>query len=212
MAWRAPVTPALALPVAPAPARGEAIEFSWAGESARHVGTVVHAWLARYTEPGGRWSAADLPRAGARIERELAEAGVPAPERAAAATRVRAALAAALADPRGRWLLEATLEARSEWRLTGLEGGALIDVSIDRSFVDEAGTRWIVDYKSGSHQGGDAAGFLDREQARYREQLERYARLVAALEPGRPIRVGLYFPLMQAWREWAPGGQGGTLL
>lgn len=209
LAWQMPIIPRLALqqPSELGPARREAIEFSWAGEVARHVGTVVHAWLARYTQPGGRWKPEELPQAAERIERELGQAGVPAAQRRAAGVRVRAALAAAWEDARGRWLLEASREARSEWRLTGLDAGALVDVSLDRSFVDEAGTRWIVDYKTGSHEGGGRDAFLDREQERYRAQLERYARLVAALEPGRSIRLGLYFPLMQAWREWAPGGE-----
>ena len=46
--------------------------------------------------------------------------------------------------------------------------------------------------------------FLDREQQRYRLQLERYARVLRGLD-GRPVRVALYFPLLGAWREWAPG-------
>ena len=72
---------------------------------------------------------------------------------------------------------------------------------IDRSFVAADGVRWIVDYKSGRHEGGDSRAFLDREQQRYREQLESYARLVSAMDP-RPIRLGLYFPALGGWREW----------
>jgi hypothetical protein len=75
-------------------------------------------------------------------------------------------------------------------------------VIIDRSFVDADGIRWIVDYKSGRHEGGDTQAFLDREQQRYREQLERYGRLMSAMDP-RPIRLGLYFPAVGGWREWA---------
>ena len=52
-----------------------------------------------------------------------------------------------------------------------MDGDGLINVVIDRSFVDADGTRWIVDYKSGRHQGGDPRAFLDREQQRYRDQL-----------------------------------------
>ena len=63
--------------------------------------------------------------------------------------------------------------------------------------------RWIVDFKTSVHEGTDLEGFLDRECERYRGQLEHYARLLAALEPGRPIRLGLYFPLHAGWREWA---------
>jgi len=82
--------------------------------------------------------------------------------------------------------------------------GAVTRVVIDRTFVDEAGKRWIVDYKTGDHEGADPEGFLDREQRRYREQLDRYAAIIARTEQ-RPVRVGLYFPMMRGWREWEPG-------
>jgi hypothetical protein len=75
---------------------------------------------------------------------------------------------------------------------------------MDRTFIDADGVRWIVDYKTSAHEGGGVEAFLDREQERYRDQLERYARLMA-LREDRPIRLGLYFPLLAGWREWAPG-------
>jgi len=58
--------------------------------------------------------------------------------------------------------------------------------------------RWIVDYKTSSHEGRDLEGFLDRERERYRAQLEAYAR---ALASGKAM-LGLYFPLLSGWREW----------
>jgi ATP-dependent helicase/nuclease subunit A len=73
---------------------------------------------------------------------------------------------------------------------------------IDRTFVDEDGVRWIIDYKTGSHEGGGLETFLDDEKERYREQLERYARLMVQRD-ARPIRLALYFPLLGGWREWA---------
>ena len=66
--------------------------------------------------------------------------------------------------------------------------------------------RWIVDYKTGAHAGGDVQAFLDAEERRHRPQLARYARLLSAME-ARPIRLGLYFPMIDAWREIAPDGQ-----
>jgi ATP-dependent helicase/nuclease subunit A len=48
--------------------------------------------------------------------------------------------------------------------------------------------------------------FLDEQQRRYCDQLERYARLFAPL--GRPVRLGLYFPLLDGWREWTPPEEG----
>ena len=53
--------------------------------------------------------------------------------------------------------------------------------------------RWIVDYKTGTHEGGDLEEFLDREQERYRAQLEQYAALMRSLD-NRPVKLGLYFP------------------
>ncbi|HSD97300.1 MAG TPA: hypothetical protein VLB06_09170, partial [Sulfuricaulis sp.] len=73
---------------------------------------------------------------------------------------------------------------------------------LDRTFVDDKGVRWIIDYKASSHEGGRLDEFLDREHERYAAQLERYAALMGKID-ARPIRLGLYFPLLGGWREWA---------
>jgi len=73
--------------------------------------------------------------------------------------------------------------------------------------------RWIVDFKTGRHEGGAVDAFLAREVERYRGQLERYARIVRALD-ARPIRLALYYPLVDGgWREWAfePAGTQASL-
>jgi ATP-dependent exoDNAse (exonuclease V) beta subunit len=180
-------------------------EFSWAGETVRAVGTVVHRWLQRIAqESAAEWTARRLDALAGAIERDLASAGVPPSQRDAAAARALAALKNALADERGRWLLRVRPpadRAASELKLTGLDGDRRVDVAIDRTFVD-AGVRWVIDYKTGWHEGAGADAFLDSEVERYREQLSRYARLLAALGP-EPVRCGLYFPLMAGWREWA---------
>jgi hypothetical protein len=64
-----------------------------------------------------------------------------------------------------------------------------------------------VDYKTSDHQGGGLDHFLDEEQRRYRGQLERYAKLIGPAE-GR-VRLGLYFPLLDGWREWQPTDEEG---
>jgi ATP-dependent exoDNAse (exonuclease V) beta subunit len=118
-----------------------------------------------------------------------------------AVKRVMAALTHTVSEPRGRWLLESHQEARSELRMTGNIAGQYMDFVIDRTFRDAEGQRWVVDYKTSSHEGADVEGFLDREQERYRDQLDRYAALMQAAE-GQPVRRGLYFPLLKGWREW----------
>jgi hypothetical protein len=186
-----------------ATAGAASIEFDWAGETARHVGTVVHRYLQRMAEEGPeRWDAARVSASVPILRAALRAEGVPASEFELAAARAQRALEGVLADARGRWILGGHAEAANELRLTARLDGETIDVALDRTFVDAQGTRWIVDYKTGTHEGGDLEAFLNREQERYREQLERYAKVMSGLD-GRPVRLALYFPLLRAWREWA---------
>jgi ATP-dependent exoDNAse (exonuclease V) beta subunit len=191
-----------------APFPSAAVDFEWAGDTARHVGTVVHGFLQRIAEQGlVGWSDARIPAASGHIERELQQLGVAVDEVPAAAARVTAALKSTLADERGRWILGTHESARAEWRITGTVGGQLVNVAVDRTFVDESGVRWIIDFKTGGHEGGNVAAFLDNERERYRRQLEVYATLISKLPaktypPAAAIRLALYFPLLSGWREW----------
>ena len=182
----------------------DALEFSWVGETARHIGTVVHRWLQRIAEEGvAGWDAARVDAMAPALRAALSAQGVGDADVPEALRRTTQALTNCLADARGNWLLARRAEARSEWRLTGVSSGRLVNVVIDRCFVDEDGVRWIIDYKTSVHEGSDRDAFLDNERERYRHQLEHYARLVRQLDD-RPLRLGLYFPLLGGWREWTP--------
>jgi len=202
-AWILPAPPpALAWSAARETARTQDdIEYSWAGETARHVGSVVHRWLQNIAEDELRgWDAARIERMHAAFSNELLARGVEASQLAAATGRVARALVNALADPRGRWLLGPHQGARNEYRLTAMVDGAPRNLVIDRSYIDSDGKRWIVDYKTSGHEGANVDGFLDQERERYRAQLERYAQ---ALAQGDAAMLGLYFPLLTGWREWS---------
>ncbi len=201
--WSTPPPPAaVGIATAQEPATAAQVEFSWASETARHVGTVVHRFLQAIAEDGvARWDTKRIAGLDAACERDLVQLGVARAAAPQAAARVQAALTATLADARGRWMLDEQRESRSELRLTGVVDGAIVSSAIDRTFVDAEGTRWIIDFKTGVHEGGEVERFLDSEQLRYRPQLERYAALMSSLNPG-PVKLGLYFPLLGAWREW----------
>ena len=177
------------------------IEFSWAGETARHVGSVVHRWLQRFADDALRgWNAQRVAGLHASFRAELAARGVPENELAGAGARVAAALTHAVTDARGRWLLGPQHEACNERRITTVIDGERINLVIDRMFRDADGKRWIVDYKTSIHEGADVETFLDREHERYRAQLARYA---AAVGGAQATMLGLYFPLLVGWREWS---------
>jgi ATP-dependent helicase/nuclease subunit A len=202
------IGPASALPKSVPPTlRVETPVFDWAGETARRVGILVHAELQAMDAAS---SDEQLIRGRVtQFERWLALHGVPPDRLQGAATRVVDALVAVHRDSRGRWILQNAREAQREYALSGRlqvgpgpSRGEVARVVIDRSFVDEQGVRWVIDYKTSQHSGGGVEEFLDREVERYRSQLQRYAVLVKRLGP-EPVRLGLYFPLMRAWREWA---------
>jgi ATP-dependent exoDNAse (exonuclease V) beta subunit len=203
--WRPPIPlPWWTPPTADAGAAIPLPAFDWAHATAAAIGTVAHRLLADVARDGvARWSAQRIAAQRPRLALELAAEGVPTAERDAAADKVLEAVDRTLADERGRWLFaSAHADARSEWALAGVDAGKLIHVTLDRTFVAE-GARWIVDFKTGQHEGGDVAAFLDREQERYRAQLERYARIVGALEP-LPVELALYYPLVPGgWRHWS---------
>jgi ATP-dependent helicase/nuclease subunit A len=201
--WRAPVLPAAAalphLPVGQVAL--EPPEFSWVGETQRQVGTIVHGYLARIAAGALSRSAAAIAAEQAVVLQQLARHGVPAGERPAAAALILRALTQSVADERGRWILDpAHRDARGELALSGLSEGRLRTFVIDRTFIDAAGTRWVIDYKTSRHEGGGVEAFLDSEVERYRAQLAGYVALLSGLGP-EPVRAGLYFPLLGAFRE-----------
>jgi ATP-dependent exoDNAse (exonuclease V) beta subunit len=187
-----------------ADAREETPIFDWVGETARRVGSLVHAELQQMN-----LELHDEGAIRARVPhfmRWLALNGVPAGRLREASERTLAALTAVLSDSRGRWILKRGY--RDDFREHAVSGhwrGEVVRAVFDRSFIDEQGVRWVIDYKTSRHTGGGLEQFLDREVERYRPQLERYAALARRLGP-EPVRVGLYFPLMGAWREWDPEG------
>ncbi|HSD55412.1 MAG TPA: UvrD-helicase domain-containing protein [Burkholderiales bacterium] len=197
--WRIATAPAPLAWNAPAdePRVQDEIEFSWVGETARHVGSVVHRWLQRIADDTlAGWDEARIERLRPIVRAELAARDVREAEREAAVERALIALRRAIADPRGRWLLGPHPHASSEHRITGIVDGAVRRMVIDRLFRDEAGRRWVVDYKTSSHEGADVEAFLDRERERYAGQLANYARALGDVD-----QLGLYFPLLAGWRE-----------
>jgi ATP-dependent exoDNAse (exonuclease V) beta subunit len=191
--WAPPELPTSLAP----PAQAEEVHaptFAWVGETLRIAGTVVHEALRRV-----RGGTVEIPRP-QDLQRLLVHAGVAPADMWVAQTRVTEALARMRESPRARWILADHRDARSEVAIAGVDRGEIVHGKVDRTFVDQDGVRWIVDFKTAAHQGGSLEQFLNEQQRRYRDQLERYARLFAPL--GQRVRLGLYFPLLDEWREW----------
>jgi len=186
-----------------APAAAREITFEWAGDTRRHAGTVIHELLRRIADDGlEAWSEARLANARPVIRAELLRLGVPAIEEPQATGQVARAIFNTLGSKRGQWLLKGHAEARSEYPVGGTVQERLVAGTVDRVFRDEDGRFWIVDFKNSDHKGSGREAFLDEEKRRYTPQLENYATLLRRVTSG-PIMLGLYFPLLDAWREWS---------
>lgn len=182
----------------------EELEFSWVSEMARHVGNVVHRWLQQIAEDEMHgWNTARIKMMQDKFRQNLFASGISGNNNEVeyAVERIILALTNAINDKRGQWILGAQQFARNELKITGIVNNESMSWVIDRTFCDSNGIRWIIDYKTSSHEGSDMQDFLDREKIRYHGQLNRYAMLMQQVDP-RPIRLAIYFPLIGGWREW----------
>jgi ATP-dependent helicase/nuclease subunit A len=173
------------------------VEYEWAGSTARIVGIVVHRFLQQMADDGlEHWTADRVTQRRAAIRAMLAGLGAGPETLDEAEQRSVRALLNVLGDENGRWILAAHQQAVNELALSSIGTDGPETRIIDRTFVDEHGTRWIIDYKTGYRAGGDIDGFLAQEAERYAPALARYASLMQAFEPGRAFRTALYFPLL----------------
>ncbi|HSR62389.1 MAG TPA: 3'-5' exonuclease, partial [Gammaproteobacteria bacterium] len=208
--WHLPAPPEVisreSPPSVEIPADEATPEFEWAGETIKHIGTVTHRAIQQIAETGiAEWDQERILSNEERYRGALLRLGVVESDLAWAVNNVIKALNNLISDEHGRWILDpAHKGVRNEYAVSGLYRGRVVNAIIDRTFIDSENIRWIIDYKTSRHEGPDVQAFLDREQERYRSQLEKYAILLRHME-NIEIRLGLYFPLLCGWREMTPG-------
>lgn len=180
------------------PSADELIEYEWVGVRARHEGTLLHEIMCQLASR----TYSDQNDNRKRWHNQLLSLGMHRDKIQSSIDKLQLAVNSMREDPRGLWILDGRhRQARNEWPLSALINGRLENLIIDRTFIDEHGVRWIIDYKTSTHEGAGLDEFIDSEYQRYRSQLDNYA-AVLRLSESNPIRLGLYFPLLRAWREW----------
>ncbi len=178
-------------------------DFDWAGAIAQAVGEVVHVELQRLARAGGATRGADA--------RGRAAMGPPAALRRAwtmrtcrealARTRPPSTVLPAAASSRRscstRRRAMRPANSRSPAMIDGVAAGPAHRPDLRGRRRACAGS-WTG--RRARTKAAIADAFLDNELERYRGQLERYAHAMKLLEPDRELKVGLYFPLLDAWR------------
>ncbi len=176
------------------------VVFEWATEVATGVGIVLHDWL---QFQGEGVLAMEVDRA--LIQRwraELLALRVPENRIDYALRRLQSAVSNIQQDHAAHFLFKAYPEAQNEFSVAAYESGVVNRYRIDRTFVDEHGVRWIVDYKSTDTNRADVVEFANEQlQLRHRKQLEKYGHLMRHID-ARPIKLAVYFPLLKQLRSW----------
>ncbi|WP_417446865.1 UvrD-helicase domain-containing protein [Kangiella sp.] len=177
------------------------IEFDWATDVAQTIGVLMHRQLELVSKGQWQLNEQSLMDYAAAMYELLLGSGYSEKNARYAQQRIEEGLRNVLSDPKAQWILSAQhQQSACELALTGVVDGGYKAFVIDRTFIDEEGTRWIIDYKTGSHLGDDVAGFIQSEKERYQAQLEQYKTLMAQIDD-RPIKLALYFPMMKRFEE-----------
>jgi ATP-dependent exoDNAse (exonuclease V) beta subunit len=201
--WQAPSTPSTAA----------AFKRPEGSFDARALGTAVHAFMELLAEELATGRAPEellmqVETWNSRIAKVLRSYGLSPQVAGQLSGQVKAALRSALRDPVGLWILGSHSEAFSEQALTSWQED-VTNLRLDRIFRDgpEPFVRgnscmWIVDYKTTPCRDADVDEFLSREQKKYAAQLEAYGKTILAGTSAAFIRLGLYYPMIPAFRWW----------
>ena len=161
------------------------------------IGNLVHRYLEAIALDGlETWHEERINLLLPHFERTFHREGHDLASSQTAARQVQAAILGALNSEHGRWILGPREAASCEVPMSSLHPDtpdAFSHHVIDRTFI-EAGTRWIIDYKTlrTVDEGAAPDAVLQEKAAAYKAQLERYAALFAT--EGLPIRTAIFFP------------------
>lgn len=175
--------------------------FQQQDNTPRLIGIAVHRVLQMLARNGiPWWKMRNAQEINAYLTSMLQQLGVSKDKLEFALTQVLLAINNTLNDERGRWILDKHAHAQSEFALTAVLDGHVESLIIDRIFVDAENTLWIVDYKTATLDGAEVNDFLNKEQKKYAEQMQKYQQALRLQHTGE-IRLGLYFPALPAWCE-----------
>lgn len=115
---------------------------------------------------------------------------------------LHSAITHTLQDPKGQWLLSETYhDAQNNRQISGIINNQCVSFTIDRSFTDNNGTHWIIDYMSTQAE----AEIPIRELIKLKiEQQQSNLSIIQEILPridAKPIRFGFYFPFLKAWHQ-----------
>ncbi len=176
--------------------------FELPDHNPKYIGTLIHQILQQISRFGSEWWLSQTSHNKVSyLKNHLFQLGVIGIDLQPIIENINDTIAKTLKDPRGQWILSMQKEAQSEFRLTAHVDNEIQQLIIDRTFVDENNIRWIIDYKTSVPDFLELNDFLSREKQKYQKKMWHYFQAMREIDQ-RPIKMGLYFPLISAWHEW----------
>jgi len=176
----------------------EEVPYDWAGNEARCLGNVLHRSFETIAKQGiEHWDERKVDQMKPALKAALLAEGMSPGRLEKTLEKGVRALKNILQDETGRKILKTYEHSEAEYALTYVEGRNFRNKVVDRTYVDEEGVRWIIDYKTGEHEGSNLKKFFDDEMDRHRDQLESYEQLLRLQGETRKIKKALYYPLHQ---------------
>jgi ATP-dependent helicase/nuclease subunit A len=174
----------------------EEVPYEWAGNEARCLGNVLHRLFETIVKQGlDGWDERRVDQIQPSLQAALMAEGMSPLNMEATTEKGVRALKNILKDEGGRKILQRYEHEEAEYALTFKDNRNFRTKIVDRTYVDDEGIRWIIDYKTGERTGGNIEGFFKQEIERYRPQLESYEQLILLEGETRPIKKALYYPL-----------------
>ncbi len=177
-------------------------EYIWAGNKARCLGVTLHAIFQEISKTDlHSWENKSQSSLEKILKTRLLSEGLPSSDLDSAIQVGIKALKNIFQDPKARWIFQNHKDHRSEYAVSGFIDNTPENRIMDRTFIDENNVRWIVDFKTGKHEGANVEKFFEEEKKRYNNQLKAYEELFKQLGETRIIKKALYYPMHQKFIE-----------
>jgi hypothetical protein len=198
----------------PVAGMGQLYERHEGGVLSRALGIGVHTLLQEFARlrTTADWQSArdSVARMEPRVTALIRGAGIEQPRAVRTAAQAMEIALDAAQHPTGQWILSPRANAASEVRWTGVVGGRLRTVQIDRAFragaepqTADGDVWWIIDYKTAHEDGADIETALPELRKIFAPQVEAYAQMLRNLHGGdTKICGGLYYPRMLRFDWW----------
>lgn len=174
--------------------------YQWAGLSARSVGITCHYFLEQIAKMGIKnWSLEKIKDLDKEISYQykfINGLEISTIE----LNMIRKVLENTTNCKKAEFIFTEYQNSANELKLSFLKEKQLKSIIIDRTFVFD-NKRYIIDYKTSSHTGGNVDDFLNNEKRRYLPQMNLYAQVLSSLYP-EPITLALYFPFLKELLTW----------